>query len=80
MLEQHLGHNSGPAEKYHKHLYNNTYNNYTEMVVNDKATVALAGDDPVSIDKNWTFHGAAKLTASQRVTIASGAKMIFGAD
>ena len=53
---------------------------YTEMVVNDKATVALAGDDPVSIDKNWTFHGAAKLTASQRVTIASGAKMIFGAN
>ena len=53
---------------------------YTEMVVNDKATVALAGDDPVSINKNWTFHGAAKLTASQRVTIASGAKMIFGAD
>ena len=53
---------------------------YTEMVVNNKATVRLAGDDPVSIDKKWTFHGAAKLTASQRVTIASGAKMIFGAD
>ncbi|MBQ2174557.1 MAG: hypothetical protein II453_05695 [Alphaproteobacteria bacterium] len=53
---------------------------YTEMVVNDNATVRLAGDDPVSINKNWTFHGAAKLIASQRVTIASGAKMIFGAD
>ena len=53
---------------------------YTEMVVNDNATVRLAGDDPVSINKKWTFHGAAKLTASQRVTIASGAKMIFGAN
>ena len=53
---------------------------YTEMNVNDKATVRLAGDDPVTISNNWTFHKTAKLTASQRVTIETGAQMIFGAN
>ena len=52
---------------------------YESMTVKDNATVSLAGGDAVTIKKDWTFYGTAKLTASKRITLDKAATMIFGA-
>ncbi len=51
---------------------------YTNMSVRNNSTVSLAGSDAVSIDKLWTFYGAAKLQATGRITLTSGGIMTFG--
>lgn len=51
---------------------------YTNMSVGNNSTVSLAGSDTVSIDKLWTFYGAAKLQATGRITLTSGGIMTFG--